>query len=317
MGKNSTASAVVLVLTGVLIAVFLMGGQFTIGPQPTEKPEVTVTGTCPDSGLTDVRAVGVLSVPTTTGEETKVSNQTVYMYLASDPQTPYDEIHLNGSGYVSTTNDVPCGSEVFFIYGDGMSYYKEKTETVTVDGAVYTVKLTFDKIGYLDITADTPTQLGLSSGMNLTMGPSETNTDVYLNLKQVDSQGVWKADPEGNILVAVAYNSAYFQEVSVIGGTSVACPSNITATDGRVTKCYLVNIGGDIRGIKTLDNAVNLKIVSKDIDPAGQTITITVADYGCEEKNGELYCGFEDLANNDGTDVGAPNPTFDINIVSS
>lgn len=292
-GKFDMKIAVVLLLALAVGWLYMGGTPFAAG---ATGGTITSQGAqvCPTDLKTTIGVYAVESVLKTSGEEQVVtSGGTAQLYRNGDTQV-YDSLTLTGDGtYVwsTTGKELECGRDTFkLIVGgpgnhSGTGYYYTETEEFQAGRAQENIKMVLDKIGTFKINASNATKFhtGYEDPIAQDLTAGATDQDVTLHIKET-AGGVIRAP-----ILCSNYYTAIFDEVSVVGGTEVPVPTNVSGFES----CYSLGVD-KINDYETVD--ARLKIVVKSTATvAGAFINMSVLDKGAYISDGVLNEGYEDM----------------------
>lgn len=300
--QNKVLIVAVLALVGL---VAWQSGVFEAGGAQ-EGEKIERIGGCPDSMTTSIGTYAVKSVKSTDGEEVEIeSNAPTDVYLKGDTSA-YDTISA-GSGYQFGAESLTCGSDSFrMIAGNGADYYHKEgvdgKEMFEATNAKQKYKFVLDEVGTMDVTADTASNFGQSSGsITLDVSAGGTYSDLEFNVKENSGAVVKKPT------IFFDYNTTAVDDVELIGGQKVeSIPTRLSGYEKgyKMTKDRLENYGKVEDGAKIT--------MSSDYDGTAETITAKVDDVGTYVSEGKIHTGYEDLSD---ADIGATNVeyTFSVN----
>ena len=253
-----------------LLAVLILGGALVAGGYLSATGgTMEATGECPDTGVTDIR----LSAVSQTDKDQPIAPVNASVFLKGG-FTPLDT-RVTVSGLNSTATDIECGGDYVVVFGYNMTtYYQTIVDGLNAgDAAVNTVNGKVDLQGDIAVTGDNSTNFG-ASGLNITMGQGETNTEVVLHIRESVADARFG---QGHIMICSTYNATNISSVSFAGAEEVAAPEFLTGTQ----ECYKIaapeldEIGGKM--------AVNPIIAAESaVDPngvGGESVTFRVMDY--------------------------------------
>ena len=309
MGKKIDAGVIALVLGVLLLFLFIGGGNMFSGTPIVASGSqdlTTTTGNCPASGLTDLRVAAYNDLNANKAQvATKVS-----VFMKGDT-SPTETITTSTSGYVSSTSDLPCGTDYTLVFGhtDESNYYETWVEGLnTGQSAAVMTKKAVQKVGSATILASNGTAFDQPNSISLTLGTGQDSSDITAKIKEDTADAYFG---QGESLVCFDYDTSNFTSVEVVGAKKYATPTIASGYE----KCWevatpdLVNFGKD-----TFTVLINTKAgVDPNNGSTGATpIKMKVFDFQNFEYQGKKYWTVSDPA--DDSAIGATDVTYTINV---